>query len=146
MDDSFKLSTLFPSLFGHVLQPADYGYAVACTITVVYKSLAHILSRIIGHSGCGDRTTNDAFLLVDSDGALTLLYLSYLDGWTIGKGNGVSIFMVCQRGNIPHLIIIYNMIGSKAYQPIACGVVTPIGVDDAVWNLACYMDVRERQA
>ena len=126
-----EFAACFPGMLRHILQPADDGHAVVI-VAVIDKAHAQVLCGIVGQGCFGDGAATDGFPVADSDVALAFLQFVNLDGQATCKHEAISILLLCLAHNIPHLVIINNVIRREADKPFARSLVAPVSVGDAI--------------
>ena len=90
-----KFAAMFlPEFLRHILQPTDNRHAVACSIAVIDKALAHVFRWIVRKGSPSDRTACDGFGVANGDGAFALLHLPHFDQDVIVKRQGIGILLL----------------------------------------------------
>ena len=128
-----KLLSSLPRLLGHILQPSDDGHAVICSVAIIHKTLAHILCGVVGQCCRHDRTTRRGLLLADGDDSLAFLHLPDLDDCAVVDSQRIGVLLFRLAHDVPHLILVDDMIRCDANHPVARRFVAPVGVGDILW-------------
>ena len=118
----------FPLLWGHVLQPAYDGHAVAIPVAVVCEARAKVFLRIVGQSLSIDSAARYRFLLIDGNATQPFLLLADFDGCAIADGQRIGILLLRSGNDVPYHVVIDDMIRRDAYEPVARLLVAPVGI------------------
>ena len=114
--------------------PSFDGHAVACDIVVVGNRVAGVFLWVVGQAPAINETAV-ILLATDGDGSFAVLLRAEADvefvQAIIGL-NSVRPVAFVLRSDVPRLTVVEHLILRQSNQPIACLVVAPIGVRDAV--------------
>ena len=119
LDSHLKLFAMSPCLRGHILQPADDCHAVGRVVAIVNETCTSVFHRIVGQDCSRNGAANDRLRISDSNRASSILHFAHLNGRSIVECQHVSILLLGPANNVPHLIIIDDMLLGETYQPVA---------------------------
>ena len=84
--------------------------------------------------------------MTNGDATLTLLQLIHLNDGAVCECQAISVFLFILTGDVPYLIVIYNVVGGETYEPVARGLVAPVGVVDTVGHVIGIANVQVHPA
>ena len=120
-----------PCLLRHVLHPTDDGHAVLRVVAVIDEARSLVFCRIVRQGGTCYRTTGNSLVFSDGNLAQAFLHFADTDSRAIAERQRIGIFLFCLSDDVPHLMIIYDMLLGESYQPVARCLIAPVGIGNA---------------